>query len=66
MNNHQLAVLLARFIFELGDEPGSTCSRIQFKAGEWPDERNQGGIGENPLVGRIESFLNDVKPEHTS
>jgi len=55
---YALAVTIARSIFAAGDEPGSPCKRIQFKGGKWPDnERNQGGIGETPLVALIAAQL---------
>lgn len=47
----ELASILAREIFKLGDEPNSPCQRLEFKGGEWPDnEREQGGICEQALV----------------
>jgi hypothetical protein len=56
----RLAECLARFIFEIGDEPDSPCTRIQFKGGKWPDnERNQGGIAENPLRKELEKKLTE-------
>jgi hypothetical protein len=54
----RLAECLARAIFEMGDEPTSPCTRIQFKGGKWPDnERNQGGIREQPLRDALEKKL---------
>lgn len=55
---YALAATIARAIFATGDEPGSPCKRIQFQGGKWPDnERNQGGIGETPLVAIIAAQL---------
>ncbi len=46
-----LAARLARELFELGDECGSPCRRIEFKGGAWPaTERAQGGMCEVALA----------------
>lgn len=53
-----VAKLIARRIFEAGDEPKSPCKRLAFKSGGWPDkERAQGGIGEEPLANLIAEVL---------
>ena len=53
-----VAKQIARAIFALGDEPGSPCTRLQFKGGKWPNkERNQGGIGEPSLVDWVDDEL---------
>jgi hypothetical protein len=53
-----LADKIARAIFSLGDVHGSPCKRIQFLAGEYPDnERAQGGMGEKPLADFIRNYL---------
>lgn len=55
-----LGELIARRIFELGDEAQSPCSRIQFKGGMYPlDERNQGGMAEKPLAKFIQDILDE-------
>lgn len=55
--------LIARKIFECGDETRSPCKRIAFKGGSWPDaERDQGGIGEVPLA----TLIATVIAEHNS
>lgn len=47
----EAASKLARHIFSLGDEPNSSCNRIQFKGGKWPDnEQSQGGMCESALT----------------
>jgi hypothetical protein len=54
----RLAECLARAIFEMGDDPGSPCTRIQFMGGAWPDnERRLGGITEKPLAVALEKLL---------
>jgi hypothetical protein len=58
ITSRRLAACLARAIFEMGDEPNSRCTRIQFKGGRWPNnERNQGGIAEEPLAIAIKKKL---------
>lgn len=61
-----LAAKISEKIFACGDEPGSPCTRIQFKGGKWPDnERNQGGIEQVPLYRMILEILNEhLKPNN--
>lgn len=49
-----LADLIARDIFECGDDPSSKCQRIQFLGGKYPDnEKPQGGMCEMALAEAI-------------
>ena len=52
-----LGSTLARGIFELGDEQGSLCKRIQFKLGDLPEERDGGGLCESSLANVISELL---------
>lgn len=50
----RLADLIARDVFEVGDERDQPCTRIQFKLGEWPDnETDAGGLCEPSLAGVV-------------
>jgi len=58
--SNDLATFLARKIFELGDDPGDKCQRIEFKGGKWPDnETCMGGICESALVTFLRSRIED-------
>ena len=48
----KLAQLIARTIFSLGDNcyPPHTANRIQFMAGEYPNERGLCGLNERALT----------------
>lgn len=53
--------LLARMLFELGDEPGSPCQRIEFKGGEYPKrEKSQGGMCESALGSWLDRALAEL------
>jgi hypothetical protein len=59
-DDKELAAIIARKIFECGDEPDSPAQRIQFLGGTYPHaEREQGGFGEGPLADFIEGVLSE-------
>ena len=46
----RLSKVIANDIMELGNEPGSKCTRIEFKGGKWPrEEKGQGGLSRDAL-----------------
>ena len=52
---------LARMLFELGDEPGSPCQRIEFKGGQYPKhEKSQGGMCESALGSWLDRALAEL------
>lgn len=56
--NEALAKLIARDIFECGDNPNDKCQRIEFKGGEYPGkETAMGGCCETSLAGLIAKSL---------
>lgn len=63
MDKTPLAELLARRLFECGDEGGSAVQRIAFKGGRYPnDERDQGGMCEAAVVALFRTVIDDAAP----
>ena len=63
MNNKELAIYLARKVFEAGDLPTSPCTRIEFKCGKWPsNETAAGGLVEEALARLLTELLDKVAP----
>jgi len=51
---------LVEKLFDLGDEPGSPVTRIQFKAGKYPhNEKSQGGMCREALIEFFKQILED-------
>lgn len=68
MNTHKLGKLIARGIFQVGNEVFPSrkdkTQRIAFKGGEWPDnETDLGGLDEWSLASHIERLLNQHLPD---
>lgn len=57
MTNKEFGALLARKLFETGSWEGEPCTRIQFKAGRRPYEKDLAGFGEKPLADWIAETL---------
>ena len=64
-----LAKIIARAIFECGDELhefGGATQRVQFMGGVWPDsEKGMGGLDEASLARVIEHVLKEQKNDTT-
>lgn len=58
MDNHKVAEFITNRLFDLGGEPHSPCTRIQFVAGVYPNnERTQGGFCKSAMIDEIEKLL---------
>jgi hypothetical protein len=57
-DNRCLAELLADKLFEVGDNPGNPCQRIEFKGGNYTaGETNNGGLCKKALIDFFERNL---------
>ena len=62
----RLSKVIANDIMELGNEPGSKCTRIEFKGGKWPrEEKGQGGLSREALEKFILNSLKNNDRKHT-
>lgn len=58
VNDKELAALVARDLFEIFDNAGDKCQRIQGKGGDYTvKETDLGGLCEESLAGAIEHSL---------
>jgi hypothetical protein len=58
--NAALGKLIARKIFEIGDEPEGKTWRIAFMIGSRDNETEMGGMAEEPLARAITNFLDQA------
>lgn len=62
MDSGKLGAVLARAIFECGDDPGRPCTRIQFMAASSGGEIPQGGFIESALARFLSRELAKLPP----
>lgn len=60
----QIADYLARELFVLGSEGGTSCGRIEFKLGYYGNERPGGGLAEKPLAAFFAKKLAALAAQH--